>query len=192
MEEIKIGYQGDIGSNSEEVAKQFATKLSVKNKVVFIPLISSKNVVESLENNLIDFGVVAKENSIAGIVEETKVALQNKNFEIVDTIVLPICHCLFKLKNTKIEDIKYIASHTQALRQTANYRKTHFPNTREIEVEDTAISAKNLANEILPSNYAVICRKNAGELYDLDLIAENINDQPNNKTTFIVLKTKGR
>ena len=155
-----------------------------------MPLISSKNVIENIENKLIDFGVVAKENSIAGIVEETKVALQNKNFEIVDTIVLPICHCLFKLKNTNIDDIKYIASHIQVLKQTQNYRNKHFYNAQEIEVEDTAISAKNLAKGILPSNYAVICRKNAGELYNLVLIAGNINDQPNNKTTFIILKTK--
>lgn len=87
-----------------------------------------------------------------------------------------------------MEEIKFITSHIQALRQTENNRKLSFPNWSEQETNDTASAARNLSQGVLPDDYAVICRKNAGEKYGLKLVCENIEDDENNRTEFRVYK----
>ncbi|ORX44872.1 hypothetical protein BCR36DRAFT_585980 [Piromyces finnis] len=75
-------------------------------------------------------------------------------------------------------------SHPQALRQTKCTREKNFKWLSELEVDDQAKAAKCLSEGQYPENYAVICRKNAGENVGLTLIAESIEDDPTNETTF--------
>ena len=183
---MKIGFQGDLFSNSEEASLQFSKICGLKIDK-FIPLISSKRVVESLLNKEIDYGVLAIQNKIDGIVKETEEAL-TKKIELVDTLSLQIHHSLFKKnKNSKID---FVVSHIQALHQTKEYRRKNLPTIKEIESEDTAIAAKKLSTGIYPENYAVICKKSAGEFYNLFLIDENIEDDKKNKTLFGLFKLK--
>ena len=77
VETIKIGYQGMEGSNSEKAAKELALKRRF-TAVEYVPLISSKGVIDALENGTIDYGVVATKNSQGGEVLESMVALKNK------------------------------------------------------------------------------------------------------------------
>lgn len=177
---MKIGFQGDLFSNSEEAAFKFSKIHKIKTPC-FIPLISSRRVVTALLNKEIDYGVLALENKIAGPVQETLNALSNK-IKMIDTLTLPIHHSLFiKNKDSKIDSI---TSHIQALKQTVKYRKEKFPDIKELEAEDTALAAKKLSTGQYPENYAVICRKNAGEFYHLYLIDENIEDDKTNETLF--------
>ena len=97
-------------------------------------------------------------------------------------------HSLFT-KN-KNDQIKFVASHIQALNQTKGTRQKLIPNATEIECTDTAYAAKMLAEEKYPNTYAIICRKNTGLFYNLFLLAENIEDNPENKTTFGLFKLK--
>ena len=116
---MKIGFQGDLFSNSEEAAFKFSKIHKIKTPC-FIPLISSRRVVTALLNKEIDYGVLALENKIAGPVQETLNALSNK-IKMIDTLTLPIHHSLFiKNKDYKIDSI---TSHIQALKQTVKYRK---------------------------------------------------------------------
>ena len=183
---MKIGFQGDIFSNAEEATDSFIRKLNIEN-VTPVALITSKNVVTSLINKEIDYGVMAIKNSIAGNVAETKEAL-TEQIELVDTLEINIHHCLF-VKNNQAK-IRYVASHIQALMQTVNNRKKILNNVTEVECNDTAISAKMLFNGKYPEDYAVICRKNAGKFYGLHLLAENIEDNKSNKTLFGLYKLK--
>ncbi len=177
---MKIGFQGDLFSNSEEASHLFAKKMHFEN-VAFIPLISSKNVVKNLITKKIDYGVMAIKNCIAGPVLETKNALTNQ-IKCIDSINIPIHHCLFK--KTPSAKIKYIASHRQALNQTRKTRESLFKNIPEIECQDTALAAKMLAFNEYPETYGVICRQAAGEFYNLTLMLKNIEDEPLNQTTF--------
>lgn len=183
---IKIGFQGDVDSNSEEASHKFATELNLKN-IIYIPLITSQNVVRALENKEIDFGVMAIKNNSAGPVIETQKALTEK-INLIKSIDIKIHHALFT--KTKKCQIKFIASHIQALNQTKTNCKKILPNTIQIECSDTAVAAKMLAEEKYPNTYAVICRKNAGLNYNLFLLAENIEDNPDNKTTFGLFELK--
>lgn len=178
---VKIGFQGDVGSNAEEATGRFIDEFKLENADQ-IPLITSKNVVSALIEQKIDYGVMATRNSIAGEVTETKEALNN-DIEMLEETQIPIHHCVFT-KSKDVSKITSIASHIQALRQTRNTRKKIMPKAQEVECIDTALAAKMLCNGEYPSNYAVICRKNAGERYGLNLFAENIEDDKSNKTTF--------
>lgn len=184
---MKIGYQGMKGSNSEEAAKLMASKLGI-NVVEYVPLITSKAVIGELKRNRIDYGVVAVKNTLGGTVIETFEAIKNEYLQLVSTEIIHIHHCLYKRKDVEIEKINNIASHIQALKQTEVNRAKLYPNCKEQEVEDTAIAAKYLLEGILPKETAVLCRKNAGEDYELDLIYENMEDNPENYTEFRMFK----
>ncbi|MGL5259919.1 MAG: prephenate dehydratase [Lachnospiraceae bacterium] len=186
---LRIGYQGAIGSNSEEAARQIAERLQME-QVEFVPLINSKPVINALLEGTIDYAVVATKNSVAGIVKETEEAVEGIELVSIETQVLHIHHCLFKRKEVDIEELKAIASHEQALKQTQANRLNYFSNLREVEVEDTAIAARYLSEGRLEESIAVLCRKNAGELYGLEMIYENLEDNRENFTTFELYKLK--
>lgn len=187
-QQIKIGYQGIEGSNSEEAAKRFAQKLELKN-AQYIPLVNSKNVIENLEQEQIDFGIVATKNNYAGKVIETINAIKEAKQEIkcLGKLELEIHHCIFKKnKDIRNEELKTIASHIQALIQTKEFRKRNLPNLKEQEVEDTALAAQYLKEGKLEKTVAIISRKEAGIMYGLELIYENIEDSKENTTEFAI------
>lgn len=187
---IKIGYQGIEGSNAEESAKNMVKQLKISDYKL-VPLISSKNVIEKLKEKEIDYGVVAIENSIGGIVEETQKAIENTPLESVFTNILQIHQCLFVKPEIMPKDVTCIASHPQALKQVRYNRLKYFPNVNEKEIEDTALAAKYLAEGKLDKKTAILCRKNTGKMYGLKLIYENMDDDNYNQTKFTMFKYKG-
>ncbi len=177
----RIGYQGDLGSNAEEAAWLFASELAIAS-AEFVPLVTSAGVANALIDRSIDYGVWAISNSIAGDVAETDKALraaQEKECSIVPlaTKELHIHHYLFALNESAAKSIDAIASHEQALAQTARYRARYFPSIKAVATIDTAIAAKMLASGELPAMTAIICRRNAGEVFGFHLVAENIEDE---------------
>lgn len=188
--EYKIGYQGISGSYSETASKMFINNLGLLN-IEIIPLVNSYNVFESLLNGKIDFGVMAISNSIGGIVKETNDVLKNTLYTEVSSLELPICHCVFKKKNIKIEQIKYIASHEQAIKQTRKNISKIFSDVKIKYIEDTALAAKLLHENKLDETTAVICSEQVGKKYNLDCIKKDIADG-NSITTFILVKLNKR
>ncbi len=190
---IKIGIQGELGSNCEEAAVKLAEKYDIKNYKI-IPLVTSANVAASLNAEYIDYGVMATENSIAGRVAETELAMRELRtpYHISLPLYIPIHHCIFLKPDVKTEDLNTIVSHIQALKQTRHTRDKLCPGLKEIKAEDTAAAARKLSEGIYPDNYAVICRKNAGEMYGLELWLENIEDDKSNETAFVMLELEER
>ncbi len=183
---MRIAYQGIPGSNSEAVSALFAQNQGFRSPE-YIPAVHSKGVVDLLISGDADYGVMATRNLIAGVVGETEKALEGVNYLTVDAQWLPVHHCLFK-KNERSE-IRSIASHIQAFGQCRSTLGKRYPGIDFKEVEDTAIAARYLAEGKLPETTAVLCRKNAGELFGLTLAAENLEDDPRNMTEFILIKT---
>ncbi len=185
---MKIGYMGIPGSFSEVAALELAKKNQIEN-VEYVPLVCAANILEALQNGSVDYGVLGIENSTAGPVSEFVEHFSNVAYEHVDTFVLPIHHCLFKKSaDISIEQLTCVASHPQALSQTKGTRHSTWPQLEEKAIEDTAIGAEWLSKGILPDTTAVICSRIAGDSWNLDLIAENIEDSATNRTTFWLLK----
>lgn len=183
-----VGYQGIEGSFSEEATIEFEKRLGKSFEKV--GLVTSEKVVDSLLSEKINYGVLATENTTAGVVEETRIALDKIEYEIIDSLKLPIHHCVYIRKDKNVRDIEAIVSHEQAIKQTVTNREKMYPNIKTIEVEDTAIAAKMLFDGKINDNYAVICSKRGGEINNLKLIGENIEDSDTNMTTFILVKEK--
>lgn len=196
MKNIKIAYQGMVGSNSDNACQEMSKKIDFNNiydlkdfNIEFIEGITSQGVVDMLINNQADFGVVATKNVLAGDVIETKDAFNtpNFNYKVLLEEKFPIHHCVF-VKDKSCEDkINKIASHIHALLQCKNYI-SKFDNITQVELSDTAIGAKHLADGTIEEDTAILCRKNAGEMFGLTLIAENIEDIKDNYTTFVFIK----
>ena len=183
---LKIGYQGIEGSNAWDMALYWGGKF--EDDVEYMPLINSYGVIEALNNKQIDFGVIAVKNNLGGVVKESKKALKHSNYEIIDKSDKQIHHCIYMI-NLKINnDIKAIVSHQQVLKQCKNNIKKYFNNITRLEYEDTALAARDLYEGIIDKNSAVICSKQAGEMYNLKLLIENIEDAPS-ITQFILIKT---
>lgn len=179
-----IGYQGIKGSNSEMAARKLAENHGLR-QAVFVPLVSSFNVLESLSLNVIDYGVIAMHNNTGGKVKESHHALKYIPVKFIDDITLPIEHHLYvKDKTINFLHITQITSHLQALIQCQNNLKQKFPKITLTTDEDTATAAMKLRLELLPDTCAVLCRKEAGEYNQLHLVEEHLEDRVDNTTTF--------
>lgn len=168
---IRIGYQGIRGSNSEFTTDEFVRtlRLSRLGEVELVPLVSSMGVIQALRDGRVDFGVVAVRNKIAGEVKETKDALRPIVYNVADTNTVPIRYCMGIHPDASFNEITTIASHPQALAQTAKERAQRFPNLREVETADTALAAQQLADGTLPKTTAVLCSEHAAQLYGLKI-----------------------
>lgn len=187
---IKIGYQGMDGSNSQHSAKNMAVKLNLSNPE-YVPLITSIGVVDALKSGEIEYGVMATKNIVAGLVIETQKACEGLEYKILSEDTLPIHHCLFVKNDTiGLQDITEVASHIQALAQCKENLTTLVPQAIRTPLEDTAIGAKYLADGTLSNTSAALCRKNAGEAFNLVLLKENIEDFKENFTDFMIIKLK--
>ena len=182
---MKIAYQGIPGSNSEAVSVIFAQNQGFIAPE-YIPAVHSQGVIEMLKSGEADYGVMATRNLMAGSVSESDNALSALSHRVIDAQWLSVHHCLF-VKN-RFCRFDTIASHIQALGQCRNTLHNRYGDCRQLEVEDTALAARMLADGTLPENTAVLCRKNAGEMFGLHLVAENLEDDPRNMTEFVLIK----
>lgn len=130
------------------------------------------------------YAMIPIENSHAGRVAEIHNLLPKTNLHIVAEHIEPIEHHLYALPGTKLADVKQVYSHQQALMQC---RKFIHENKLEPHVHsNTATAARDVATW-RDKTKAAICSKLAGELYQLECIAENLQDVNDNETHFIVL-----
>ena len=184
----RIGYMGIPLSNSEHMAKRFSEKFNITD-CELVPLMSAENVVKALVSGDIDYGVLATLNRFAGTVVETRTALKDRyDIEKIDSEWTPIHHCVF----TRNKDVKVrmIVSHVQALLQSERNLKRLYPDAEWMECEDTAYAAEMLSKGLLPDDSAAVCRKEAGEFYDLHLANENVEDNEGNMTLFSFVRMK--
>lgn len=149
-----------------------------------LPLDAFEDVFAAVAEGRAKYAMIPIENSHAGRVAEIHNLLPKTNLHIVAEHIEPIEHHLYALPGTKLAEIKQVYSHQQALMQC---RKFIHENKLEPHVHsNTATAARDVA-AWKDSAKAAICSKLAGELYQLECIAENLQDANDNETHFIVL-----
>ncbi len=186
----KVGYMGIAGSFSEAAAAELIDKMDM-TEAEPVPMVCAKNILDALRSGEAAYGVLGVTNTTAGPVSEFVESFEGVDYEVLAECILPIHHCIFIKPEARTEDITAVASHPQAFRQTDLYRAENWPGWEEREVEDTALAAEWLAEGKLPENTAVICSRQAGLAWDLKMAAENVEDFPDNRTTFWLLRLKG-
>lgn len=181
MNTTTVSIQGYEGSFHQVAARNFFGK-----HVQILPCATFTEVVKSASAaDVVQAGIMAIENSIAGSILPNYNLLQKSNLAIVGEVYLQIDQNLLVNKNVNLEDIKEVHSHPMALQQCLVYLEKY--NWKLIETEDTALSAKHI-HQHKSKHIAAIASKLAAELFDLKILAPNIHTMKNNYTRFLVLQ----
>ena len=177
----RIAIQGIIGSFHHQVAQEyFGTDVEVDECLSFDKLI------DSLLSGKSDLAVMAIENSIAGPIIPNYALIDKNNLHIIGEHYLDIHQNLMALKGQNIKDILEVHSHPMALLQCMEFLKNH-PNIKLVEDKDTAETARRIHENQL-KGIAAIASKTASEMYDLEILAPEIQTINNNMTRFVIIK----
>ncbi|MBR1943762.1 prephenate dehydratase [bacterium] len=183
---IRIAYLGPGGSYCEMAKDEFLDKYDIYPAEEPLNMIS--RVVDFVDENPGTVGVIPLENSIEGAVRESSdsiVKTKNPNIRILSEIVIPIHHCLLS-KVTEIYSISGVISHPQALAQCHKFISENLPrNLAIVKATSTADAARSLDGYNL--TYSAIGSKKTAQLYNLNILCENINDDPTNQTRFALI-----
>ncbi len=186
---LTIGIQGIEGSYCEQACTEICAAMGIgRYKIKY--LIKSHNVLDQLFYGNIDRGIAAIENSTAGVVMETIEAMSQYPCKIEKIMPIMVSHCLMVRPGEKFDGIKEVHSHIQGLMQCKGTLKRILPNAKQVEQEDTALSAKDLAEGKYPKNSAVIASEAAADRYGLEILMKGVNDLKENYTDFMMLKRK--
>ena len=177
----KIAIQGIKGSFHHQVVKEYFSE-----NVAIDECLSFEELVDSLLSGKSDQAVMAIENSIAGPIIPNYALIDKNNLHIIGEHYLSIHQNLMTLKGQKIEDIKEVHSHPMALLQCMDFLK-RYPNIKLVEDKDTAETARRIQEKQL-TGIAAIASKTASEMYDLEIIAPEIQTIKNNMTRFVIIK----
>ncbi|MBO5035996.1 MAG: chorismate mutase [Clostridia bacterium] len=175
-----VACQGVEGAYSQMAAD----KIFPRGNLMFFKTFES--VFDAVESGLCRFGVVPIENSSNGSVRATYDLLRTKNVKIVKSDRLCIRHELLAKPGAKLEDIKEIRSHEQALGQCSEFLKGLGPDVKIKPVANTAMAAKSVADSD-DITVAAIASHSGCELYGLVPLKQNIQNSDNNYTRFICI-----
>ncbi len=148
-------------------------------------------IFKTVGDGVADCGIIPIENSLASSIFDNYDLLYQEDVYVVGEYYLPIQHFLLAKQidgvssEERLGQIKKVFSHTQALEQCSQFFDEH-PELEEIVYSDTAGAARHVA-ENPGTDIAAIASRGAGELYRLEVIAENIQNQQNNITRFVVI-----
>ena len=178
MSKIKIAIQGELGAYSHIAVERLYKDAEIKTCSTF---------EETFKQAYNDPGykiVIPIENSLAGRVADIHYLLPKYKLQIHGEYFLPVEHNLLARPEAKIEDIKYVRSHVQAISQCQNIiSKRKF---KPIISVDTAGSAKDLA-EGKDKSIAAIASNLSAKIYDLKILEKNIEDEKGNVTRFLIM-----
>ena len=179
--EAKIAIQGIIGSFHHQVAQEY-----YEQNVVVDECLSFDELVDSLLLGKSTQAVMAIENSIAGPIIPNYALIDKNNLHIIGEHYLRIHQNLMALKGQDISEIKEVYSHPMALLQCMDFLKK-YPHIKLVEDKDTAETARRIQENQL-KGVAAIASKTAAEMYDLEILAPEIQTIKNNMTRFVIIK----
>lgn len=174
---MRIGFQGEPGAYSEEAAQVLFPEAEAVGHRTF------RMAFEALEAGAVDACVLPVENTLGGIVQEVNDGLWSfSGVRVTREYVHPVLHCL--LGRRSLGPVRRAISHPQALAQCRNW--LHARGIEEVTGHDTAGAARQLSENPEPG-LAAIASAAAARRYDLEVLAEGIQDDLSNRTRFLVV-----
>jgi len=175
---LNIAFLGPEGTFTQAAAlKHFG------HSVTTTPLGSISDVFQEVEAGNCQYGVVPVENSTEGVISHTLDMFFSSPLQICGEVTLRIHHNLLSNANS-LDELKTVYSHQQSLAQCRSWLDRHLPNVKRIAVGSNAEAAA-MAREDAGS--AAIASETAGEIYNLSVLAHNIEDEPGNTTRFLII-----
>ena len=177
----RVAIQGVSGAFHEIAARQYFEGEDIE----ILPCITFKDLFKALAADDSLLGIIAIENTIAGSLLQNHNLLRESGCLIVGEHKLRIEHNLAALPGQRIEDLEEVYSHPMALMQCEDFLDEHH-SLKAIESEDTALSAKEIADKNL-FRRAAICSSLAAEKYGLEIVAKGIETNKRNFTRFLMI-----
>jgi len=177
--EVLVACQGVEGAYSQIACDKLVRNANIKYFNSF------DEVFTAIENGVCRLGVVPLENSTAGSVNQVYDLMMKHNFNIVRSVRIKVDHNLLVKPGTKLEDIKEIYSHQQAISQCAEFLST-LKGVKVIPCENTAMAAKRVS-QAADNSTAALSSRACMKLYGLEALKEQIQDKDNNFTRFICI-----
>lgn len=181
---LRIAFQGEIGAFSEEAARILFPEHEPR------PYPSFEAVFDAVHHGQADRGVVPIENSLHGSVHSNYDLLEEHELRITAEVSLRIRHSLLALPDVRLNQIRKVKSHPQALGQCRHFLREQLPDVEIVPAYDTAGAARDVADAADPS-VAAIASSRAGGEYGLATIAEGIESNHQNYTRFLALAAPG-
>ena len=176
---LKVAYLGPEGTFSQAAAlKHFG------QAVISKPMAAIDEIFREVAAGAVSFGVVPVENSTEGAINHTLDSFLEHDLVICGEVELRIHHHLLVAENPKTERITRIYSHAQSLAQCRKWLDAHYPNVERVAVSSNAEAAKRVKSEW---NSAAIAGDMAAQLYGLSILADKIEDRPDNSTRFLII-----
>ena len=174
-----VAVQGAEGSYSQ----QACDKLFPLGDILYFK--SFSHIFDAVNEGLCDFGILPIENSSSGSINEVYDLMMEKNFYIVRSYKLYVKHVLLAKPGVKLEDIKEVISHNQAIDQCSDFFRKH-PDIKSTYYSNTAEAARFLSQSDR-TDLAVISSKYCADLYGLQTLSQDIQNNENNYTRFICI-----
>jgi chorismate mutase/prephenate dehydratase len=179
VEGLIVAFQGEIGAYSEEAAVDFfGPSIEVR------PCETLDAVFDTVERGEAHSGVVPIENSLEGSISRVYDLLLDSSLKVRGEVELRVIHCLIANPGAKLDLLRRVYSHPQALGQCRSFLK-HL-DCELIPTYDTAGSVKMIKEQGMTDG-AAIAGMRAAEIYGMEVLAREIEDNPNNFTRFFVL-----
>lgn len=174
-----VAYQGEPGAFGEEaVIGWFGASVTP------VPMPTFSAVCAAVGDGTTDAGVLPLENSLAGTVGDALDALAGGTLRVVGEVLLPIRHQLLVLPGVRLDDVRQVSSHWQALAQCERFIAER--GLRVVPAADTAGAARELARSG-DRTAAAIASRAAAERYGLEVAGSDVQDSDHNVTRFAIL-----
>lgn len=174
-----IAFLGPLGTYTHAAAIKHFGKDAITR-----PMTTIDEVFREVEAGSAHYGVVPVENSSEGIVNHTLDCFKVSHLHVIGEVELPIHHQFLVSEHTRKDSIKQIYAHQQALAQCRKWLDTHYPSIERVALSSNAEAARRIRSEW---HSAAIAGDIAAQIYDLDILHANIEDNPDNTTRFLVI-----
>ena len=173
-----IAFQGEPGANSDTASREKYPNM------VPVPCDTFEEVFNALRSGKVDLAMIPIENSVAGRVADIHHLMPHSNCHIIDEHFLPIHFHLMAVKGARLSTIDTVYSHVHALGQCRKIIQKH--GWKAVVAGDTAGSAR-MVSERKDTTIAALAPVLAAQLYGLEILEKNVEDEDHNTTRFIIL-----
>ena len=182
-----VAIQGVEGAYHEMAARAYF-KEKAGEVITILPCNRFKDVIIAVKKDPNLIGIMAIENTIAGSLLQNHELIRESDLVVIGEQKLHISHSIAALPGETLETLTEVYSHPIALMQCSEFLNT-LPQVKVVEKEDTALSAKLIAENQL-EGHAAICSRYAAEMYGLNVLEEGIETNKRNFTRFLLLANR--